>query len=1046
MHLRRCLAVLLALLLSLSPVGSARSSTLALGQGEPLASLAPATEQTVELCLTLDTPSVAQYLEQGESEPDAWQRVADAQQAVCQSLLAIQGSEVLAQNGYLVNALTVRIPSDEADALSTLPGVERVTYSQRYSLPALAEPQDAQALLDSAASDPTAGEGQIIAVIDTGLDLTHMTMRLDDPSSAKLTEQEANVLVKALGYGAYYNAKIPFYYNYADGDTDVLDENNGQHGMHVAGICAGNSPTMKGVAPQAQILAMRVFGKDSDTAADYAVVAAIEDAVRLGADVINLSLGSAYGFSSLGSDPYQQALAAAEEQGVIIVAAAGNDGRSDVSTSRENGTYVLADEALEDNATLSAPASYDGFFSVAACKTDAELAYFSSFGPAPDLSFAPHITAPGYNIRSSVNHNEYAKKSGTSMATPAVSGAFAALKASLEERGLLPEGAEGAERIRALLMNTALPMSDAGAPLSVRGQGAGLLQLDSALDARVTVVADDGQGAVELGQIDTTEERTISILLHLSNFGTETAVYRIPAQTVYTEETATQSTVCIPLDGAEMGIPAEDTVTLAAGERITLSFTLRLAAGTSGYVEGYLYLSGENAPDLSVPYLGYAGEWDDPMVLLSEDYTPMLATIDPDAEEPTLMETTILSPNGDGYCDYITPLYYQLRNAARTDYEIYDAAGSRVCDVAHMLGTTKDHYADLHRKSLLDKLDPQEDTIWFFDGRIWNPLTDRYEVMADGDYTMRITLYPESYGQAQTIDIPFTVDTSSSIQERTIERSATDSLSVSSLEPSGSFDLEWATSLPRTIHANTPGLDVETRRLTLYALCASPPVELQYADGSAVTWSVEEDDPLLLTIELPVQEGYHAFAIHALNKKGEPIATLTGAYYADLTAPQVEPQVEIKTADWLPDYICGIVSPQAEGTELSVSFGDNSPYGMLCTVNDTVVMTDHQYRVDQDFVLSMEEGALLWITCEDANGNLTEQLYLVTDLDWTRGDVNRDGKINASDALLTLQHSVKLIDLTAVEQVAGDVTSNAALDAQDALRILQYSVGLVEVL
>ena len=102
--------------------------------------------------------------------------------------------------------------------------------------------------------------------------------------------------------------------------------------MVVAGICAGNSSSLQGVAPQAQVLAMRVFGEDSESAPDYAVVAAIEDAVRLGADVINLSLGSSFGFSSLGSEPYQQAVAAAREQGVIVVAAAGNDGRSDVAS------------------------------------------------------------------------------------------------------------------------------------------------------------------------------------------------------------------------------------------------------------------------------------------------------------------------------------------------------------------------------------------------------------------------------------------------------------------------------------------------------------------------------------------------------------------------------------------------------------------------------------------------------------------------------------------------------------------------------------------
>ena len=106
---------------------------------------------------------------------------------------------------------------------------------------------------------------------------------------------------------AYVNSKLPFGYNYKDADYDIVHDNDeqGEHGSHVAGIATANSYIAKdegfvkaldevyvqGVAPEAQLLTMKVFGK-SGSPYDSDYFAAIEDAIVLGADSVNLSLGS----------------------------------------------------------------------------------------------------------------------------------------------------------------------------------------------------------------------------------------------------------------------------------------------------------------------------------------------------------------------------------------------------------------------------------------------------------------------------------------------------------------------------------------------------------------------------------------------------------------------------------------------------------------------------------------------------------------------------------------------------------------------------------
>lgn len=167
------------------------------------------------------------------------------------------------------------------------------------------------------------------------------------------------------------------------------------HGTHVAGTVAG---VKTGVAPGAKLYAVKVlndmgFGSEAD------VIAGIEWAIEKGVDVISMSLGSSY-----RSDLEAEVCMAAYQRGICICAAAGNEGKGD-----------------------EYPASYPGVISVAAVDHDLGHPPFSNISDNLD------ICAPGVGIYSTMPGNRYDTLTGTSMATPHVSGVIALLADYLQK-------------------------------------------------------------------------------------------------------------------------------------------------------------------------------------------------------------------------------------------------------------------------------------------------------------------------------------------------------------------------------------------------------------------------------------------------------------------------------------------------------------------------------------------------------------------------------------------------------------------------------------
>jgi subtilisin family serine protease len=232
------------------------------------------------------------------------------------------------------------------------------------------------------------GKGIKIAVLDTGIDSNHEMLQ------GKIVLEED--------------------FSGTGNPSDVFG-----HGTHVAGIIAGttsNGGTYNGIAPDALLLNGKVLN-DFGVGSSSTVIAGINWAVNPdgnlltddGADIINLSLGA--NFSDVNS-PINLAIRDAVEQGVVVVAAAGNCGEScpSMACGSFRGVGVPGD-------------SFDAI-TVGATDKQNNWACFSAGGFIEGVGIKPDVVAPGVNINSSIPEG-YGMKSGTSMSTPIVSGAIA---------------------------------------------------------------------------------------------------------------------------------------------------------------------------------------------------------------------------------------------------------------------------------------------------------------------------------------------------------------------------------------------------------------------------------------------------------------------------------------------------------------------------------------------------------------------------------------------------------------------------------------------
>lgn len=328
----------------------------------------------VTVVVQLEKPSLIEYMGQVKSSPESM--TASVQSTYVQALKTSQkpfiteveklGGNVMGQYTKTINGFMARVPAKELNAIRALPGVKEVRRAPQHeialtnSVP-LINADDIWEMLPVGFT----GTGITVAVIDTGIDYTHAMLggsgnasqyAANDPTRIEGASFPTTKVIGGYDFaGTNYDASSddPALYTPVP-DPDPLDENG--HGTHVASTAAGiDAGFGSGVAPEAFLYALKVFGADGSTnlamdAIEWAMDPNGDGDISDHVDVINMSLGSSFGPNDV-NDPELIVVEAASQAGVFVVASAGNAG---------NNSYIVGAPSVSDSA-LSVAASSTGY-------------------------------------------------------------------------------------------------------------------------------------------------------------------------------------------------------------------------------------------------------------------------------------------------------------------------------------------------------------------------------------------------------------------------------------------------------------------------------------------------------------------------------------------------------------------------------------------------------------------------------------------------------------------------------------------------------------
>lgn len=293
--------------------------------------------------------------------------------------------------------------------------------SSQWYLDAI-QTSDAWKLLDD---EP--GKDIVVAVVDTGVDYTHgdladnMWINEAEAYGRKGYDDDRNGIVDDI-YGANFSVAArekpaSGHYNALAGDP--MDDDKDGHGTHVAGIIGmvkGNGGGV-GIAYGCRIMAVKAGEADGSFKVS-SVIAALDYAFDMGADIINMSFGT-YNESAVLKSMLER-----NAGKCVLVAAAGNDGKPNLESTKADAGNVY-------------PASYPYVLGVMAVDNSSAITEWSNYDYLPYTDTEYEIAAPGYNILSTAPDNKYVYMHGTSMATPMVSAAAAIIYARLDRDSII---------------------------------------------------------------------------------------------------------------------------------------------------------------------------------------------------------------------------------------------------------------------------------------------------------------------------------------------------------------------------------------------------------------------------------------------------------------------------------------------------------------------------------------------------------------------------------------------------------------------------------
>ncbi len=650
------------------------------------------------------------------------EEIFSSQEAVVSSINNISGKEEKAMSSYSVvfNGFSIETSYGNMEKIKNIPGVKNVYICEDIHFkPHLS---DSAEMILGAGSDASGytGKGQLVAVIDNEFNVNHEFFSAAPENPRHTRETMAELVASAeLNAGSsaenlYKNEKIPFAYDYYSGDYDTYSSST-SHGTHVAGIVGGkngnyNGTVINGVAPDCQLLLMKIASNSGMISLD-AMLLALEDAVKLGADVINCSIGADY-YSPDFAPPIETGFANAHNAGVFVAVSAGNMAR---------GFYMTDPLTTNiDYSSIGMPASISGIMAVASgnkSSSASAISSFSSYGVNDNLELKPEITAPGGGIVSSVRNSAtaYEAKNGTSMASPHIAGAAAVMFEYFESEKMDISGNDRINLCQSLLMSSATiaTNSSTGAVYSPRIQGAGVANILAATKSPVILMGDDGRCKISLG--DELGE-SFNIKFTAKNISSEAVLYDKIYLKVLTDgynvedgknyvsasRSLTVLSHTLPLS---ISLEAKSDAEVSAVINLDESELGELASVfTNGFfIDGFVCVEKNDGslPALSIPFTGFYGDWTKApafdstiydaggSTLVKRDagvYETLLYTnsgneftvLGDNREGGYSKEYIALSPNSDGINDDI---YFQLtpmRTITSIKSEIITSAGQRV--------------------------------------------------------------------------------------------------------------------------------------------------------------------------------------------------------------------------------------------------------------------------------------------------------------------------------------------------------------------------------
>ena len=305
---------------------------------------------------------------------------------------------------------------------------------------------------------------------------------------------------------------------------------------------------------------------------------------------------------------------------------------------------------------------------------------FSSWGPNPDLSLKPEITAHGGNIVSSVVGGEYDKMSGTSMAAPNMCGITVLIRQYVKETFPELTVTEVRDLVNQLTMSTAtIALDRKGNPYSPRKQGAGIADITKSTTTPAYLYVDGiNKTKLELGD-DPTRSGVYTMTVNLKNISDRALSYKLGNITMTESVSASDPEYVAEMAyvlsntseySVEGGTLKDGIVTVAAGATAKVTVTITLSAADKSYlnstfvngmyVEGYLTFDSteEKGVDLNAPFLAFYGDWGEAPIF-DLDYYEVETEAHNDAiddDDKIKADYYATTPLGSYYYDYILPL------------------------------------------------------------------------------------------------------------------------------------------------------------------------------------------------------------------------------------------------------------------------------------------------------------------------------------------------------------------------------------------------------